>query len=519
MKQQGSKIGSVGEFLDPADENRVVAAGIRCFVGHFEAGATTRKNWRAAGTGLPGQPHKAIDRPGREAVGEIDLPGCQNIDGMVTGAAEGLEVVRGVVEAPEDQRRLQGHCREGIDGQADRLPVRVDSRDDGHPGSEAPECIAQGAAVVLNLAHEKALAEKGRIIRAPLPPVEADLSAFPAFTAPLIAWQKNAGRHDLPWQQTRDPYRIWLSEIMLQQTQVATVIPYFQRFLARFPTLQALAEAPLEAVIEHWAGLGYYARARNLHRCGQQLVAVHAGKFPNSAVQLSALPGIGRSTAAAIAAFAFGQRSAILDGNVKRVLCRHFGIEGFPGQAAIDRELWALAERLLPESDIETYTQGLMDLGATICGRSKPRCDECPLAATCLARLGNRQSELPTARPRAKLPERRASFVLISDGRSLLLERRPPHGVWGGLLVPPEGEVGAVLTRLGLHAESRRDLAPLKHSFTHFRLTLEPVLCIVKPAPTIGEPGMNWIAIDAAAASGVPTPIRKLIERIAGDAG
>ena len=345
------------------------------------------------------------------------------------------------------------------------------------------------------------------------------MSAVPAFSGRLIAWQKTAGRHDLPWQQTRDPYRIWLSEIMLQQTQVATVIPYFQRFLARFPTLQALAAAPLEAVIEHWAGLGYYARARNLHRCAQQLVAVHAGKWPDSATQLSALPGIGRSTAAAIAAFAFGQRSAILDGNVKRVLCRHFAVEGFPGQAAVDRELWALAERLLPEGDIEAYTQGLMDLGATLCTRSRPRCADCPLAATCQAQLSGRQSELPAARPRPKVPERRAGFVLISDGRHLLLERRPPHGLWGGLLVPPEGDAAAVLARLGLQAESRRDLAPLKHAFTHFRLTLEPVLCMVEPALAVSEPGMNWIAIDAAAAAGVPTPIRKLIERIAGDAG
>ena len=345
------------------------------------------------------------------------------------------------------------------------------------------------------------------------------MSAPNVFTAPLIAWQKSAGRHDLPWQQTRDPYRIWLSEIMLQQTQVATVIPYFERFLGRFPTLEALAEAPLDAVIEHWAGLGYYARARNLHRCAQQLVAVNAGKWPISASQLSALPGIGRSTAAAVAAFAFGQRSAILDGNVKRVLCRHFGIEGFPGQAAVERELWALAERLLPESDIEAYTQGLMDLGATICTRGRPRCDGCPLAATCQARLTNRQSELPTTRPRAKIPERSAGFVLITDGQNLLLERRPPHGLWGGLLVPPEGETDAVLARLGLQAESRRDLAPLKHTFTHFRLTLAPVLCVVKPAPTIGEPGMNWIAIETAAAAGVPTPVKKLIERIASDAG
>ena len=445
--------------------------------------------------------------------------GGQHIDGVMAGTAEGLEVVRGIVEAPEHQRRLQRHGREGVDGQANRLAFGVERRDDGHAGREAPVGIAQGAAVVDGLGHGLVQAGKGRIIRAPFLYVEADLSVVSAFSERLIAWQKSAGRHDLPWQQTRDPYRIWLSEIMLQQTQVATVIPYFERFLARFPTLSDLAEAPPEVVIEHWAGLGYYARARNLHRCAQQLVAVDGEKWPISAAQLCALPGIGRSTAAAIAAFAFGQRAAILDGNVKRVLCRHFGIEGFPGQAAVERELWELAERLLPDAGIEAYTQGLMDLGATVCTRSRPRCEVCPLAATCVARLSDRQSELPATRPRAKLPERRAGFVLISDGQRLLLERRPPHGLWGGLLVPPEGEVAVVLPRLGLHAESRRELAPLKHTFTHFRLTLEPVLCIVKAPPILNEPGMQWVAIDTAAHAGVPTPIRKLIERLACAAG
>jgi A/G-specific adenine glycosylase len=362
-------------------------------------------------------------------------------------------------------------------------------------------------------------AEKRRIIRAPLPHVETDLSATPAFSQQLITWQKRAGRHDLPWQKTRDPYRIWLSEIMLQQTQVSTVIPYFQRFLARFPTVHALAEAPLAAVIEHWAGLGYYARARNLHRCAQQIVAVHGGNWPNSPVQLSALPGIGKSTAAAIAAFAFGERATILDGNVKRVLCRQFAIEGFPGQAAVDRELWALAERLLPEADIEAYTQGLMDLGATVCTRSRPRCETCPLASGCQARLSGRQNELPTPRPRPKLPERRAGFVFISDGTRLLLERRPPSGLWGGLLVPPEGEASLVLGRLGLISHGQQNLKPLRHSFTHFRLTLEPVLCAVNPGQVVGEPGLEWIAIVRAASAGVPTPIRKLIEQIAGAAG
>jgi len=335
----------------------------------------------------------------------------------------------------------------------------------------------------------------------------------------MAAWQKAAGRDDLPWQKTRDPYPIWLSEIMLQQTRVATVIPYFQRFLARFPTLRALAGASPDVVSEHWAGLGYYARARNLHRCARQIVAVHAGKFPESIAELAALPGIGRSTAAAIAVFAFGRRTAILDGNVKRILCRHFAIAGNPGQSAVDRELWALAGRLLPEGDCEAYTQGLMDLGATVCTRSRPRCGDCPLRAACRARLEGRQGELPTARPRVKLPERHANFVLISDGRRLLLERRAPSGLWSGLLVPPEGDAAAVLARLGLVANRLQALAPVRHAFTHFRLTLEPVFCLVQPQPAASEPGLTWVALDAAASAGVPAPIRKLIERIASATG
>lgn len=336
-----------------------------------------------------------------------------------------------------------------------------------------------------------------------------------SFTTRLIAWQKVAGRHDLPWQNTRDPYRIWLSEIMLQQTQVATVIPYYQRFLASFPDVAALAAAPIEVVIEHWAGLGYYARARNLHRCAQQIVAMHAGKFPKSSEQLVELPGIGRSTAAAVAAFAFGQRAAILDGNVKRVLCRHFGIDGFPGAAPVDRALWLLAESLLPASDIEAYTQGLMDLGATLCTRGRPRCGYCPLAAECVACRDGRQGELPQAKPRKAVPERSSSFVLISDGRRLLLERRPPSGLWGGLLVPPEGEPADVLARLGLHAIEQRALAPFKHVFTHFRLTLQPVLCEVAPSQICAEPGLEWVEIAKAVDAGVPTPIRKLIRQVA----
>lgn len=344
------------------------------------------------------------------------------------------------------------------------------------------------------------------------------MSSHPAsdsFSSRLIAWQKAGGRHDLPWQNTRDPYRIWLSEIMLQQTQVATVIPYYLRFLECFPTVNALAAAPIEQVIELWAGLGYYARARNLHRCAQAIAAVHAGKFPESVEQLAELPGIGRSTAAAIAAFAFGRRAAILDGNVKRVLCRQFGIEGFPGSAAVDRELWVLAESLLPDQDIEAYTQGLMDLGATLCTRARPECPRCPLADTCIARRDNRQGELPGTRPRAALPQRTSTFVLFSDGQRLLLERRPPSGLWGGLLVPPEGDPAQLALRLGLQLQGQQTLPPLKHSFTHFHLTLEPVYCTVVAPERIGEAGWEWLPIETAASAGVPTPIRKLLRQVA----
>lgn len=340
-----------------------------------------------------------------------------------------------------------------------------------------------------------------------------------SFTNPLIAWQKRAGRHDLPWQNTRDPYRIWLSEIMLQQTQVATVIPYYLRFLDSFPDVSALAQAPIERVIEHWAGLGYYARARNLHHCACQIMAIHHGLFPNTAIQLVELPGIGRSTAAAIAVFAFGRRAAILDGNVKRVLCRQFGIEGFPGATPVDRKLWDLAETLLPAADVEAYTQGLMDLGATICTRSRPRCDSCPVAVNCLALRDGRQAELPTAKPRPAIPERTSTFVLISDGRRLLLERRPPSGLWGGLLVPPEGEVEGILAHLGLAATMRRELPALKHTFTHFRLTLLPILCEVNASPGVAEYGMEWVEIARAADAGVPTPIRKLLRQVASAKG
>jgi A/G-specific adenine glycosylase len=347
-------------------------------------------------------------------------------------------------------------------------------------------------------------------------------AADAGFAECLIAWQAKHGRHDLPWQETRDPYRIWLSEIMLQQTQVGTVIPYYARFLERFPDLAALAAAPQAAVLECWAGLGYYARARNLHRCAQRIVDEHGGAFPQDAEQIAELPGIGRSTAAAIAAFAFGARGAILDGNVKRVLARCFGVEGFPGQAAVDRRLWALAESLLPATRIEAYTQGLMDLGATLCTRRRPRCDACPLHDRCVARREGRQETLPTPRPTKALPQRESMVTLFLAGRRVLLERRPQQGIWGGLLAPPEGEPAVLAARFGLApAEAAEEMPALDHAFTHFRLTLRPWRCRVEtPMPAAADiAGHEWIDLGAHTRAALPTPVKKLLAQLVAEEG
>ena len=338
------------------------------------------------------------------------------------------------------------------------------------------------------------------------------------FSARLIDWQVRHGRHDLPWQNTRDAYCIWLSEIMLQQTQVTTVIPYYARFLDRFPNVNALARAPVDAVLELWAGLGYYARARNLHRCAQVIVAEHGGEFPRDANAVAQLPGIGRSTAAAIAAFAFGTRAAILDGNVKRVLARCFAIEGFPGAAQTEKEMWSLAESLLPSSRIEAYTQGLMDLGATLCTRRQPFCGACPMHDLCLARRSGRQAELPVAKPRKVLPERATTLLLLTDGRRVLVERRPPAGIWGGLLSLPEGGAAdpeVFVRRHGCRLLSTQALPPLKHTFTHFRLDIHALVCRVELATQpVSEAGSQWLAYSAIDSAALPTPIRFLLRQV-----
>jgi A/G-specific adenine glycosylase len=312
-------------------------------------------------------------------------------------------------------------------------------------------------------------------------------SAAPAadgerFAAGLLAWFDTSGRKHLPWQQQITPYRVWVSEIMLQQTQVATVIPYYERFMQRFPGVRALAAAVDDEVLHLWTGLGYYARARNLLRAARLIVAEHDGEFPATIEAVQALPGIGRSTAGAILAISQSQRHPILDGNVKRVLTRYFGVPGFPGESAVERELWTLADACTPAHRVADYTQAIMDLGATVCVRSRPLCVVCPMHEGCFARREGMQAVLPTPKPRKERPSRTAYVAILrrADG-AVLLERRPPVGIWGGLWTFPqfdarEAAVTWMEERMGAASLATQALPPYSHSFTHFDLTLQPIL-------------------------------------------
>lgn len=374
------------------------------------------------------------------------------------------------------------------------------------------------------------------------------------FASRLIAWQRTHGRHDLPWQGT-DAYRVWLSEIMLQQTQVATVIPYYQRFVASFPNIAALASATEVQVLEHWSGLGYYARGRNLHRAAQIIAEKHHGEFPREFEQILELPGIGRSTAAAICALAFHEHRAILDGNVKRVLARYCGVVGWTADKKIEAQLWQQAEALLPikkfprpvgesvgergENEIATYIQAQMDMGATLCTRGKPKCTQCPVQTDCVAYQTGRVHALPTPRPRKAVPEKHATFLLLMHGRDILLEKRPPQGIWGGLWCLPQLDDGGELLeeyvlRNGIKVSERIDarhsresgnpaksksrdevLTPFTHTFTHFKLHITPVLLQVAHKPLrVQQPGSVWLDVEEALQAAIPTPVRALLEKV-----
>ena len=351
------------------------------------------------------------------------------------------------------------------------------------------------------------------------------------FSSRLIAWQRQHGRHDLPWQGAY-AYPVWLSEIMLQQTQVATVIPYYQRFIAAFPTIAALAEASEEQVLAHWSGLGYYARGRNLHATAQLIVEKYHGEFPRQYEQILELPGIGRSTAAAICVLAYHERHAILDGNVKRVLARYCGIEGWAGNKQVETKLWQQAEALLPpppsrgragerggfENGIASYIQAQMDLGATLCTRSKPKCGVCPVQGDCIAFQSGRVNELPTPRPRKVVPERHTTFLLLMHGNDILLEKRPGSGIWGGLWCPPQFDDEAAarewFVQNGMNASHGERLESFTHTFTHFKLHIMPLKIQLARKPLhAAQPGGVWLDVDEALRAAIPTPVRMMLNK------
>jgi A/G-specific adenine glycosylase len=341
----------------------------------------------------------------------------------------------------------------------------------------------------------------------------------PPFAARVIAWQRDHGRHGLPWQGARDAYRIWLSEVMLQQTQVATVIPYYLRFVARFPDVAALAAAPGDEVMALWSGLGYYARARNLQQAAREVMSRHGGVFPTDAASLAALPGIGRSTAAAIAAFASGERGAILDGNVRRVLARHAGIGGDPASGAVLTALWDVAHARLPGDAIEAYTQGMMDLGSAICTVRKPACLLCPVCADCVARNEDRVADLPGRRVRRVAPRRRVSMLVVLSRGEVLLEKRPPSGIWGGLWslpeAPADSDLAPALRSWGVADAAVEAMAPFEHAFTHFTLVVTPWR--VQPRTTLAlaaDKAATWLALADIASAALPSPVRKLLRSL-----
>ncbi|MGM9426124.1 A/G-specific adenine glycosylase [Hydrogenophaga sp. MI9] len=345
------------------------------------------------------------------------------------------------------------------------------------------------------------------------------------FAPALIRWQRESGRHGLPWQGTRDPYRVWLSEIMLQQTQVAAVIGYYDRFLLRFPDVRSLAAATSDEVMAQWSGLGYYSRARNLHRCAQQVVEIHCGVFPVQAAELEQLPGIGASTAAAIAAFCHGERISIADGNVRRVLSRLLAFGGDLSAAGPQREMWDLAQSLLPASpvpqDMVAYTQGLMDLGSGVCSRTRPSCEKCPVADLCAAKHQGTTDRYPVKT--RKVARRHESWWLLVLRRSVAggsaqvwLERRPAKGIWAGLFcVPVLADEAAALAVAGVDPAAAQALPAVSHALTHRELRLHPVLVDVAPGgPWPVSTEGQWVALDNLAACGLPAPVRALLERL-----
>ena len=374
------------------------------------------------------------------------------------------------------------------------------------------------------------------------------MAAQNIFAERVLDWFNSHGRHNLPWQRNPTPYRVWISEIMLQQTQVATVIPYYHRFVARFPEVRSLAAAPLDQVLHLWTGLGYYARARNLHKAAQQVCEENNGNFPNTVERLECLPGIGRSTAGAIAALAMHLKAPILDGNVKRVLTRCFAISGYPESSKVKAQLWELAESLLPESDIAAYTQAMMDLGATVCTRSQPHCDQCPLVNHCLALAADEIATYPGKKPRQNKPVKAVQMIILRNKHGeVLLEKRAETGIWGGLYSLPEralkqvpenprarvvkhsceqenqdSEFGAELNGQPCDLTSAIRLPVMRHSFTHYHLEIFPLLVEATPTADTGNGKADsncrlWYPLDHSLEVGLAAPVKKLLSKLTKD--
>lgn len=338
------------------------------------------------------------------------------------------------------------------------------------------------------------------------------------FYTAVLEWFDQHGRHDLPWQQEKTPYHTWISEIMLQQTQVTTVIPYFERFIARFPTLTALASANIDEVLHLWTGLGYYARARNLHKAARIIQHEHQGRFPDTQQTLEALPGIGRSTAGAILSIAFGQTATILDGNVKRVLARFYALQGWPGTSANQKQLWTLAEQNTPAQRNADYTQAMMDMGATLCTRSKPSCLICPVQAGCAAYKAGTPTAYPHPKPKRTLPVKRTYMLLISNPQQhILLEQRPPAGIWGGLWSLPEvTDLRDITPATGLQipGEQIQVLEPIRHTFSHFHLDITPLKACVTThtSPAVADKPTLWYNMQQPQPIGLAAPVKKLLQ-------
>lgn len=344
--------------------------------------------------------------------------------------------------------------------------------------------------------------------------------ATEAFSLRLLTWFDQHGRKNLPWQSPLDPYRVWVSEIMLQQTQVETVIPYFLRFMERFPKVQALANAPQDDVLHLWTGLGYYARARNLHRCAKTVADAYQGVFPDTLEALTDLPGIGPSTAAAIASIAFGKPTAILDGNVKRVLARHQAIDGWPGEKKVHEQLWRIAERYMPTERCRDYTQAIMDLGATLCTRSNPRCNDCPVQKDCLALATDRVNDLPAKKPKKTKPVKQRYFLMFQHKETIFLEQRPEKGIWGGLWCFPEVDYADDLTT-ALKAYKTPHQTPQtwtgwRHTFTHYHLDIHPVLVQVKSLELepVNDLKTHWYNLEKPDNLGLAAPVKKLLSEL-----